>query len=57
MILSMVALARYLVRLERENANPRIVCATSRRAAKKPIAFDEEAYSLGFSAATNSTRT
>ena len=49
MILSLVALARYIVRLEREDANPRIVLREIRdRAGKQTIAFDEDAYSLGF---------
>ncbi|MBJ6126233.1 S9 family peptidase [Microvirga splendida] len=50
MILSHVALARYLVRLERENANPRIVLREFATGAEQSVAFDEEAYSLGFSA-------
>jgi len=48
MILSVVALARYLVRLERENANPRIVLREMASGREDSIAFDEEAYSLGF---------
>jgi oligopeptidase B len=50
MILSVVALARYLVRLERENANPRIVLREFATGREESIAFEEEAYSLGFSA-------
>lgn len=50
MILSHVALARYLVRLERENANPRIVLREFATGREESVAFDEEAYSLGFSA-------
>ena len=37
-----------LVRLERENALPRIVIRDMRNGAEHSIAFDEEAYSLGF---------
>ncbi|MEZ0171764.1 S9 family peptidase [Microvirga sp. TS319] len=48
MILSVVALARYLVRLERENASPRIVLREIATGREESIAFDEEAYSLGF---------
>jgi oligopeptidase B len=50
MILSVVALARYLVRLERENASPRIVLREIATGHEDRIAFDEEAYSLGFTA-------
>ncbi|UVF18282.1 S9 family peptidase [Microvirga terrae] len=50
MILSVVALARYLVRLERENANPRIVLRDFATGREDSVAFAEEAYSLGFSA-------
>ncbi|MDF2688573.1 MAG: peptidase, partial [Microvirga sp.] len=50
MILSHVALARYLVRLERENANPRIILREFATGREESVAFDEEAYSLGFSA-------
>ncbi|WP_091129174.1 S9 family peptidase [Microvirga guangxiensis] len=49
MILSVVALARYLVRLERENANPRIVLREIESGREESIAFPEEAYSLAFS--------
>jgi oligopeptidase B len=48
MILSVVALARYMVRLERENANPRVVIREIATGRESTIAFDEEAYSLGF---------
>lgn len=48
MILSVVALARYLVRLERENANPRVVMREIATGRESAISFDEEAYSLGF---------
>jgi oligopeptidase B len=47
MILFVVALARYLVRLEREDANPRIVLREIATGRENTIAFDEEAYSLG----------
>jgi oligopeptidase B len=47
MILFHMALARHLVRLERENANPRIVIREIWTGAEHAIAFDEEAYSLG----------
>lgn len=50
MILSTVALARYLVRLERENARPRIVLRAFDTGREETIAFEEETYSLGFSA-------
>ncbi|MGO4388893.1 S9 family peptidase [Microvirga sp. 2YAF29] len=48
MILSVVALARYMVRLERENANPRVVMREIATGRESAVAFDEEAYSLGF---------
>ena len=47
MLLYQFALARHLVRLERENANPRIVVRDVWTAQEHAIAFDEEAYSLG----------
>ncbi|HEY8382784.1 MAG TPA: S9 family peptidase [Microvirga sp.] len=50
MILSHVALARYLLRLEREDANPRIVLRSIETGREDTIAFPEEAYSLGMSA-------
>ena len=50
MILSHVALARYLLRLEREDAKPRIVLREIASGQETPIAFEEEAYSLGMSA-------
>ena len=54
----MVALARYLVRLEREDAKPRIVLRDFATGREETIAFDEEAYSLGVDRrATSSTRT
>ena len=37
----------HLVRLEREDALPRIVVRDSRRRSEHAIAFDEEAYALG----------
>ncbi len=50
MILSHVALARYLLRLEREDAKPRIVLREIASGQETRIAFEEEAYSLGMSA-------
>jgi oligopeptidase B len=50
MILSHVALARYLVRLERRDANPQIVVRAWDTGEEHAIAFPEEAYSLGFDA-------
>jgi oligopeptidase B len=50
MLLSHVALKRYLVRLERQDANPRVVIREIATGEEHPIAFPEEAYSLGFSA-------
>ena len=47
MILFHMPLARHLVWLERENANPRIVVREMWTGAEHAIAFDEEAYSLG----------
>ena len=47
MILFHVALQRHLVRLERENANPRIVVREIWTGAEHAVSFDEEAYSLG----------
>jgi oligopeptidase B len=41
---------RYMVRLERENALPRIVVTSFKDAKDNAIAFEEEAYSLGLSA-------
>jgi oligopeptidase B len=46
MILFHMAMARHLVRLEREDANPRIVVRDIWSAEEHAIAFDEEAYSL-----------
>jgi oligopeptidase B len=47
MVLYQIALARHLVRLEREDANPRIVIREMWTGVELPIAFPEEAYSLG----------
>jgi oligopeptidase B len=49
MILSHVALARFLVRLEREDAKPRIVMREFASGREASIAFDEDAYALGMS--------
>jgi oligopeptidase B len=50
MILSHVALARYLLRLERRDANPQIIVRAMDIGEEHAIAFPEEAYSLGMSA-------
>jgi oligopeptidase B len=50
MILSHVALARYLVRLEREDAKPRIVLRAFADGRESAIAFPEDAYALGMDA-------
>jgi oligopeptidase B len=50
MILSHVALARYLLRLERRDANPQIIVRAMDTGEEHAIAFPEEAYSLGMSA-------
>lgn len=47
MILFVVALARYLVRLEREDAKPRIVLREIATGREETIAFEEDTYSLG----------
>ena len=47
MVLFHMALARHLVRLEREDANPRIVVREIATGEEHAIAFDEEAYALG----------
>ena len=47
MILAHVALAKHLVRLERENANPRLVVHDFASGQEHAVAFDEEAYALG----------
>ncbi|MFL5117036.1 MAG: S9 family peptidase [Microvirga sp.] len=46
MILFHMALARHLVRLERQDANPRIVVRDIWTGAEHAVDFDEEAYSL-----------
>jgi oligopeptidase B len=50
MILSHVALARYLLRLERQDANPRIVVREMSSGTETSIGFAEDAYALGMSA-------
>lgn len=50
LIASMDVYKDYLVRLERENALPRIVVRVLATGDEHSIAFDEEAYSLGLSA-------
>ncbi len=47
MVLAQRAFARHHVRLERENANPRIVVRDMESGDEHIVAFDEEAYSLG----------
>jgi oligopeptidase B len=47
LILSITVFADWLVRLERENALPRIVVRELASGVEYPIAFDEEAYALG----------
>ncbi len=47
-IVSFMVLRRWLVRLERENALPRIVVRNLETGEEHAIAFDEEAYALGF---------
>jgi oligopeptidase B len=47
MILFHLPLARHLIRLEREDANPRIVVRELATGTEYPVAFAEEAYSLG----------
>ena len=48
LILSMTAYKDHLVRLEREDGLPRIIVRRLSDGAEYAIAFDEEAYSLGF---------
>lgn len=48
MILACTALARHIVRLERENANPRLVVREIWTGEEHVVAFAEEAYSLGY---------
>jgi oligopeptidase B len=50
MILFLVALARTIVRLEREDAKPRIVVREIATGREETIAFEEDAYSLAMSA-------
>ena len=47
-IVSYIVLKEWLVRMERENALPRIVVRNMETGEEHAIAFDEEAYSLGF---------
>lgn len=47
-IVSVLMFARHMVRMERENALPRIVIRDMATEEEHQIAFDEEAYSLGF---------
>jgi oligopeptidase B len=47
-LVGMIVLKNWLVRMERENALPRIVVRDMNTGAEHSIAFDEEAYSLGF---------
>jgi oligopeptidase B len=47
-IVSYIVLKDWLVRMERENALPRIVVRNMATAEEHTIAFDEEAYALGF---------
>ncbi len=46
-IISMMVLKNWMVRMERENALPRIVIRDLHSSEEHSIAFDEEAYSLG----------
>ena len=48
LIVGMIVLKSWLVRMERENALPRIVVRDMNTGEEHSIAFDEEAYSLGF---------
>jgi oligopeptidase B len=47
-IVSFLVLKNWLVRMERENALPRIIVRNMTSGEEHTIAFDEEAYSLGF---------
>ena len=47
-IVSYIVLKDWLIRMERENALPRIVVRNMETGEEHAIAFDEEAYSLGF---------
>jgi oligopeptidase B len=49
-IVSYIVLKNWLIRMERENALPRIVVRDMNSGEEHAIAFDEEAYSLGSSA-------
>ena len=48
LLVGFIVLKNWLVRLERENALPRIVVRDMATGEEHAIAFDEEAYSLGF---------
>ena len=48
LILGTIVLKRWLIRLEREDGLPRIVARNMASGEEHDIAFDEEAYSLGF---------
>ena len=48
LIIGMIVLKNWLIRMERENALPRIVVRDMKSGEEHSIAFDEEAYSLGF---------
>jgi oligopeptidase B len=50
LILDIIVLANHLIRLEREDGLPRIVVRDLNTGAEWPIAFEEEAYSLGMEA-------
>ena len=47
-IIGVIVLKNWLIRMERENALPRIVVRDMATGEEHSIAFDEEAYSLGF---------
>ncbi len=47
-LVGMIVLKNWLIRMERENALPRIVVRDMATGEEHAIAFDEEAYSLGF---------
>jgi oligopeptidase B len=47
-IIGMIVLKNWLIRMERENGLPRIVVRNMAAGEEHSIAFDEEAYSLGF---------
>ena len=48
LIVGTIVLKNWLIRMERENALPRIVVRDMKSGEEHSIAFDEEAYSLGF---------